>query len=105
MTDLLDAVLAAHGGLARWRQFDTVQATIVTGGKLWEIKGQPQDPVPRRMSVALQHKWASVQPFGAADQRTDFTPARVAIEKLDGRVVAERSNPRESFTGHELTTQ
>ena len=104
MTGLLDAVLAAHGGLDRWRQFGTMEATIVTGGKLWEIKGQPQDPVPRRMSVALQHEWASVQPFGGPDQRTDFTPDRVAIEKLDGRVVAERSNPRESFAGHELAT-
>jgi hypothetical protein len=44
------------------------------------------------MTVALQREWASVQPFGAADQKTDFTPHRVAIEKLDGRVVAERSN-------------
>jgi len=101
---LLDAVLAAHGGLDRWRQFSSMEATIVTGGELWEIKGQPQDPVPRRMTVALQREWASVQPFGAPDQKTDFTPQRVAIEKLDGRVVAERSNPRESFAGHELTT-
>ncbi len=104
MTDLLDAVLAAHGGLDRWRQFSTIEATIVSGGKLWQIKGQPQDPTPRRMTVALQREWASVQPFGAADQKTDFTPDRIAIEKLDGRVVAERANPRESFTGHRLTT-
>jgi hypothetical protein len=103
-TSLLDAVLAAHGGLERWRQFSSMEATIVSGGKLWQIKGQPQDPTPRRMTVALQREWASVRPFGAADQRTDFTPERVAIEKLDGRVVAERSNPRESFTGHALTT-
>ena len=104
MTDLFEAVLAAHGGLAHWRRFSSLEATIVSGGKLWEIKGQPQDPLPRRMTVALQREWASVQPFGAADQRTDFTPGRVAIEKLDGRVVAERTNPRESFVGHELTT-
>lgn len=104
MTGLLDAVLEAHGGLDRWRQSSTLQATIVTGGKLWEIKGQPQDPAPRRMTVALHREWASVQPFGAADQKTDFTPERVAIEKLDGRVVAERDNPRESFAGHVLTT-
>jgi hypothetical protein len=45
-----------------------------------------------------------VQPFGAEDQKTDFTPGRVAIEKLDGRVVIERDHPRESFTGHVLTT-
>ena len=103
-TDLLNAVLAAHGGLERWRKFGMVQATIVSGGKLWEIKGQPQDPTPRLMTVALHREWSSVQPFGAPDQKTDFTPDRIAIEKLDGRVVAERRNPRESFAGHELMT-
>jgi hypothetical protein len=104
VTGLLDAVLEAHGGVDRWRRSSTIEATIVTGGKLWEIKGQPQDPVPRRMTVALHREWASVRPFGADDQKTDFTPERVAIEKLDGRVVAERDNPRESFAGHVLTT-
>jgi hypothetical protein len=103
-TDLLDAVVAAHGGTHRWRQFSTIEATIISGGKLWEIKGQPQDPAPRRMTVALHREWASLQPFAAADQKTDFTPDRVAIEKLDGRTVAERVNPRESFAGHSLTT-
>lgn len=69
MSDLLDAVLVAHGGLDRWREFSSMEPTIVSGGKLWEIKGQPQDPSPRRMTVALQREWASVQPFGAADQK------------------------------------
>jgi hypothetical protein len=101
---LFDAVLAAHGGLDRWCRYRSIDATIVSGGKLWEIKVQPQDPLPRKMTVSLQREWASVQPFGAPDQRTDFTPQRVAIEKLDGRVVAERTDPRESFAGHDLTT-
>lgn len=103
-TDLLNSVLEAHGGLDRWRRFSSIEATIVTGGKLWAIKGQPQDPTPRRMSVALQRQWASVYPFGAPDQRTDFTPQRVAIEQLDGRVVAEQTEPRATFTGHVLGT-
>jgi hypothetical protein len=104
MADLLNEVLLAHGGLDNWRQFSRAQATIVTGGQLWATKGQPQDPLPRRMSVALDHEWASVRPFGADDQRSDFTAQRVAIEKLDGRVVSERHNPRESFDGHEFAT-
>jgi hypothetical protein len=104
MTGLLDAVLAAHGGIDRWRELSTVQATIVSGGKLFQIKGQPQDPAPRQMTVAVQREWSSLQPFGAPDQKTDFTPQRIAIEKLDGRVVTERVNPRESFAGHVLTT-
>ena len=82
MTGLLDAVLAAHGGLGRWRQFSAIEATIVSGGKLWEIKGQPQDPTPRRTTVALQRERASVQPFGASDERL-FTLERVAIERFD----------------------
>ena len=104
MSDLLDAVLDAHGGLDHWREFTRVEASIVTGGELWGIKGRVQDPSPRRMTVAVHHEWASVQPFGAADQKTDFTRDRIAIEKLDGRVVAERKNPRQSFARHELTT-
>jgi hypothetical protein len=104
VTGLLDAVLRAHGGLERWRQFSAVQATVVTGGGLWAIKGQPQDPQPRQMSVATDHEWASVRSFGADDQKTDFTPDRIAIEKLDGTVVSERRDPRRSFDGHEFAT-
>jgi hypothetical protein len=104
VADLLGAVLDAHGGLDRWRRLRRVEATIVTGGALWAIKGQPQDPLPRRMSADLHREWASVRPFGADDQKTDFTPDRVAIEKVDGRVVSERLNPRASFDGHELST-
>ena len=44
MTGLLDAVLAAHGGLDRWREFSTMEATIISGGKLWQIKGNLKIP-------------------------------------------------------------
>ncbi|MDT7633258.1 MAG: hypothetical protein QOI50_5188 [Pseudonocardiales bacterium] len=104
MSDLLDQVLVAHGGLDRWRELTSVRATIVSGGELWGMKGLVQDQEPRRMSVSLHEQWASVQPYGSPDQRTDFTPDRIAIEKLDGRVVAERTDPRASFAGHELLT-
>jgi hypothetical protein len=104
MSRLLDKVLDAHGGLQRWHSSSMLDATIVSGGKLWQIKGQPQDSTPRRMTVALHREWASVQPFGAPNQRSDFTPERIAIEELDGRVVAERADPRASFTGHVLET-
>lgn len=104
MSSLLDQVLEAHGGVARWRSFSVVRATIVTGGALWGMKGLTQDSAPRQMTVWLHEEKASVTPFGAPDQRTAFTPDRIAIEKSDGTVVAERRQPRESFRGHELLT-
>ncbi|MCF3130795.1 hypothetical protein [Streptomyces olivochromogenes] len=104
MNALLSAVLDAHGGLDRWNALTMVRATIVSGGDLFTIKGMPQDPTPREMTVWLHEEHASVLPFGAPDQRSDFRPDRVAVEKLDGHVVAERDAPRDSFTGHELST-
>src|SRR5712692_7220348 len=104
MSDLLDDVIAAHGGLTRWKAFTTVRATIVTGGAFWGMKGLVQDPNPREMTVWLHEERASVMPFGAPNQRTAFTPERIAIETTDGHVVAERLHPRESFKGPEQTT-
>lgn len=92
-SELLQKVLRAHGGLDRWNSFEMVQATIVTGGQLFGMKGTPQDSTSRRMTVATRREWASVTPYGADDQRTDFTPDRVAIEKIDGTVVKERLRP------------
>lgn len=104
MNKLLADAAKAHGGLERWHSFNSVQATIVSGGQLFIRKGMPQDPTPREMTVSLHEQQASLWPFGAPDQRTRFTANRVAIEKLGGTVVAERSDPRASFAGHELAT-
>ena len=105
VSPLLREVLSAHGGLGRWRQVRTVRATTHTSGLLWGMKGLVQDPSQARETTVFAHtQRASVYPFGAPDQRTAFTPDRIAIEKLDGRTVAERANPRTSFDGHELNT-
>ena len=39
MNDPLQHVLDAHGRLERWNSFNSLQATIVTGGELWGLKG------------------------------------------------------------------
>jgi hypothetical protein len=104
VNELLTRAIEAHGGMGRWRELTEARTTIVSGGELFSVKGLPQDPTPREMTVWLHEERASVEPFGAPDQRTDFTPGRVSIEKLDGRVVAERQDPRASFSGHTLET-
>lgn len=104
MNELLESVLEAHGGLPRWRQFNTLRAQIVTGGGLWALKGLTQDPAPRQMRVSLHEQFASVAPFGQPDWRTHFTAERVAIETTAGVVVKERMSPRDSFAGHVMNT-
>jgi hypothetical protein len=64
------------------------------------MKGLTQDSAPRQMTVWLHEQRASVTPFGGPDQLTAFSPDRIAIEKTDGTVIAERSAPRESFRDH-----
>jgi hypothetical protein len=56
------------------------------------------------MTVWLHEERSSVLPYGAPDQRTVFTPDWIVIEKLDGTVVAERRDPRDSFAGHQMST-
>lgn len=97
---LLNDIIEAHGGAKTWNQFSMIEAEIISGGKLFELKGVPQDPTPRQMTVWLQEQKASVYPLGSADQKSNFSPGRVAIEKLDGRVVAERSGKPSEIHEH-----
>ena len=104
MSDLLDAVLEAHGGLSRWRQLESVSARLVQGGGLWALKGQPGVLDDVFVTARLHEEWVSHRPFGAADRRSAFTPERVAIESDGGAVVEELRQPRTSFAGHTLET-
>jgi hypothetical protein len=104
MNELLARIVDAHGGMDRWNGYQKVGAAIVTGGGFFALKGVLQDPNPRRMTVWLHEERSSVMPYGAPDQRTMFTPERIAIEKLDGTLVAERYAPKDSFAGHQMNT-
>ena len=104
MNELFSKVLDAHGGMNRWNEYERVEATIVTGGGFFLLKGLLQDSSPRRMTAWLHEERSSVFPYGTPDQRTMFTPDRIAIEKLDGTLVAERRAPKDSFAGHQMST-
>ena len=39
MNELFAEVIDAHGGLNRWSSLNLGEATIVTGGGLWALKG------------------------------------------------------------------
>jgi hypothetical protein len=65
MNELLGRILDAHGGVDRWNGYERVDATLVSGGGLFALKGIPQDPTPRRRTVWLHEERSSVMPYGA----------------------------------------
>jgi hypothetical protein len=104
VTDLLEGVIEAHGGLDRWNQLDSVAARLIQGGALWAVKGQADVLNDVYMRANLHEERESHHPFGGPDRRSFFTPQRVAIESTNGDVIEEMDQPRASFAGHTLET-
>lgn len=104
MTDLLDTVIKAHGGLDRWNQLDSVTAHLTQGGVFWALKGQQGVLNDVFVTASLHEERVSHYPFGAPGRRSAFTPGRVAIETDSGAVLETLDQPRASFTGHTLET-
>ena len=108
MTTVLESfvtdVLAAHGGLERWRTFDSVAAQVIAGGLLWPMKGMDIGPAPRTITGEFRRQRVHLEPFGDPDWHMTYTPQRIAIETRAGSLVAEQQNPRETFAGHAWET-
>src|SRR6266446_311025 len=102
MTDLLETVIEAHGGLERWNNLDAVSARLIQGGALWDLKGQPGVLDDVFVRASLHEERESHHPFGAPDRRSAFTPERVAVETTEGDIVEAMEQPRASFAGHAL---
>jgi hypothetical protein len=104
LNSLLQLTIDAHGGFDRWQRLESVSAHLRNGGVLWPLKHQ--DGVLNDVNVRadLHREWASHWPFAEPNQRSSFEPHRVAIETMDGRVVEERFQPRDSFEGHGIDT-
>ena len=103
MTDLLDFVVEAHGGLKRWDELETVSAHLIQSGVTWEMVGQKGILDDVFVTASLHEERVSHYPFGAAG-RSVFTPERVVIEDDDGTVVEALDQPRASFAGHTVQT-
>ena len=100
MSDLLETVIEAHGGLERWNQLDAVSARLSQSGAEWTLKGHEGVLADVYARASLHEERESHHPFGAADRRSSFTPARVAIETTTGEVIEALERPRASFAGH-----
>ena len=71
MNKLLAEVIDAHGGMDRWNACERVEASIVSGGGFFPLKGLIQDADPRQMTVWLHEQRSSVLPYGARGRAHD----------------------------------
>ncbi|MGW7545047.1 hypothetical protein ACWGKQ_28670 [Streptomyces sp. NPDC054770] len=97
---LLDLVLDAHGGLQRWQDARTIHAEGSIGGLLWSLRGQEGILARTDATIDVQQQRLVFDGFTGPALRGLFTPDRVAVERQDGEVVAERRAPRDAFAGH-----
>jgi hypothetical protein len=106
MTDLVDWVLAQHGGADRWKGADTISAKVHVYGAFWPYKGQPDLLGFETVTADLRRQRISMTPFGRC-RTLQFNAAEdlVTITDADSTVVDQLSHPRASMVGYQEDTK
>ncbi|MGE2816262.1 hypothetical protein ACQI5H_14150 [Mycobacterium heidelbergense] len=98
MSGLLDEVVAAHGGIDRWRAVKALTAHARFSGLLRSrFPGNRMANVHVRIQLAEQH--TVFHGFPQEDQRTVFDRGDVRVETRDGELITARRNARAAFAG------
>jgi hypothetical protein len=98
MSELLNEILDAHGGVGRWRAVTALTAHGRFGGLLrTRMPGNRMANVNVRVEMAEQR--TVFYGFPQEDRHAVFDRGDVRLETRDGEVVHERRNPRAAFTG------
>jgi hypothetical protein len=95
---LLREVMDAHGGFAAWNGAKAVRTVMSTGGALFLMRTTRDAFHQTEVIVDLHSPRTEIRDFPRGGQTGFFTPSRVWIEDRDGRVLAERDEPRASFS-------
>ena len=91
---LVDEMIAAHGNLAAWNQYNRIITTLSFGGLAFRIKFNYKGYLKRRYIISLGHPMITIENFPKAGQQGIFTPDIVWIESFDGKKIRERQHPR-----------
>ncbi len=99
MSELLNEVLDAHGGLHRWRSARRIHARARTGGLLPGTRFPGNRLSDYRVTVDVGQPRTVLDPFPRDGLRGVFDNGAVHIETTDGSVLQSRSDPRAAFFG------
>lgn len=94
---LLEEVMEAHGGRARWAATETIRGRVRSGGLLLRtrVPGGMLDDFRLEVGVGRVRAAAELGP----GQRGVFDGGSVRIESGDGDVISSRADPRPAFFG------
>ncbi|MFD8338953.1 hypothetical protein ACFV42_40870 [Streptomyces solisilvae] len=106
MTELLNKVLEAHGGIERYNQVSTIEVDITYGGPFWEFKGQA-DFVGEEHTVANLHSEKIRQVNSVTGRVVEYDKSAdvVTVTAADGAVIGQLNNPRATFEGYATDTK
>jgi hypothetical protein len=98
MTEVLQEVLAAHGGLDRWRSVTALTVHGTFGGLLQSrFPGNRMTEVTARVCMSEQH--VVFEGFPDDVHRAVFDRGDVRVETAGGEVIATRAQARNAFRG------
>lgn len=99
MTDLLDRVLDAHGGLDHWNSLSGLVVRGSLGGPFWASKGWPDVYRDQTITVDTRTVDISFAPYPAPARRSRFTalPEHLELTDANGTVLERRDDPRATF--------
>lgn len=103
MNSLLESALAAHGGLDRWNQINSIAFNASITGAFWHLKGKGDTLKDVRLEVDTKRQLVAIE-FLGQDKRAVFEPGRVVVQRDDGVLVDARDDPETSFDGHQFET-
>jgi hypothetical protein len=103
MKDLLERAVAAHGGLDRWNQVNSITVHASITGALWHVKGKGDALEDVRFDVDTKRQLLTMD-FVGQDKRSVFEPLRAVIQRRDGTLIDARDHPEQAFHGHQLET-
>lgn len=96
-TQLMDRLIAAHGGRERWQRVARIDARLSSGGLAFTTHCQPCALRDLHISVAPHRREVILRNFCRSGWQGVWMPRRVEIRDDGDALVAERQNPRASF--------
>jgi hypothetical protein len=95
--ELLEQVVAAHGGAAQWDKFRQAIGHVRISGDLWAALGGSPGYADARFELLTHEQSVTAYPVSQPGMRYRFKPNVLVIESDDGEVIETQYNARATF--------